>query len=1850
MVAEKESGTTMSAGLSSTTYSKLVQFCRRRLQLFSARCIAAVLVVGIAFLLLAVVIDATVPLSDQARWMLSGSVYLVVAVVALIGLVPLLKKYSMHQAARAIEPLVPDLHQRLLSAVELADDSTNTKHDSIAFREQLQNQVAQRIAPVRVAQLLPWKLVQRWLILAMVALLGLIILCLIPQLRMPPRLIRVLFPAANIARPSLAVIEILKPSPASTIVPTNEIVQFQVSVQPPFNGITNTASLELRTMTDPTTVVSKSLSALAKDADDSTKIYSANWMIEETSLEYRFVTDVGETPWNRLDARPRPKVKHFRKTIQYPSYAQTTDTVLTEEHGDITAVVDSRVTISLDTNVSLQSAVLKWRTESEQDEESTELSFTQDSEGLWSVSLPITENGTYQVHLVSADSGLTNTFSPTYRVTALVDQAPKMRWLQPESKQLVMRSTASSPLRIEVQDEFALSVLQQWTRINRGEWQETPYKLDLTTAPEIAWNYDLLSFKANRGDLLETKVVAVDRKGQEGETPILEIVISDAELNAAREPETLLRENLVEQIHELAENATKEQAALKEARDDWNAHQDDKEKSANLQQKIQDAVKPLAEQAEQIRNAIVEAAKQIENPLTLTELERAADSLAKIEKEMAAEIETLTDANTENDPAKTPDEKSKLHRALSTTDQLTNLAQRLDDKFKRFVAHDVLADLARDLQEAKTFHDDISKNPSEVGSEAWKREKAILAEHLKALAKEMEKQTQFLPDGPSNQLRQWSQWAEQQSENVNQLAAREDTQSDAAKEQIRQQTEQIQNELNSHQFIQNINGNSSNESLDGRRELMQTNGLASEILSRATEDLLQKEKMADVRDTDNAALNSLEQIAARREMQLARTDATGQFAADLGNTYRAAQSILDKPSSDPEETAKQLRELANTTKKLEAMNELERAEGLIAELLEKERWAASGPEARIESPRIWDAVSEQIGSASHHVRMAGLPNEAADALDRARWSPETAQAAQKIGMRRWNPAESATASVELEKLQEQLTAAKSKIANAVAEARDQLESMTPSVSELARDAAESAKQAEAQAEKLAESFAAGEVPNLQSRLEDARQEQASESAAAKQLENALTDLAASQNLLANDERNVARDADLSRELAQVAQDRIEQALDQASAAPQNEASPKLDEIASAQEKAADTFEAIAEHFEQLNNLDSTNESIAESRQELKNLAANQPASESQKEFSEAERLERLANADPRAVLKRLEKELATNEEMRQALSEIAENLANQSKEALEFAAQRERALRNALESSDQAFDLKKNQAQQELAYLADQASRVVQRLVNETQANAANAGQPQRQQQLQQNAVNLAKAVDAARQLNGQTPVPEIQASAQQLSQALKAAQPQLQDAAQGLATAAQEKKFENDDQRKNAKNQLENSQNQLRDQGVRWADLNVQTREQRKQATDRNVANLDQQINQARQNRDQAKAQADQNPQSEPAKQQYQSAEAKVAEAEALKQLAEAQRQTAEAKLAEARAERERAATQPPPLDSQNPNAELASRLAQQAAAKTNELANQIDQLANDMAWKDQLQASQQQLQTAANDQQSVQASVADAARSLDRAAAHEQRLNQPANAQALQAMAQQVGATANNDVKSAQQQLTNAAATEAANSPAHRANAQSSASAQQSVLGAENAIRQRAKDLDNALTNMANDQNAPPQDQSDLAQQSPSNSPLDAATMAQMLDELDRQLREPKGSVPIEQKSNQANSQATVSTSALSQAAQKIAAQLNQSRQSNQSKQNNTAQKANSEANSLTSSSASPEPASGKVASIDVAELQGEPIGAWSRLREQKAEDVVESQRETVSPRYRRQIEAYFRTLSEKSSGGKK
>jgi hypothetical protein len=129
-----------------------------------------------------------------------------------------------------------------------------------------------------------------------------------------------------------------------------------------------------------------------------------------------------------------------------------------------------------------------------------------------------------------------------------------------------------------------------------------------------------------------------------------------------------------------------------------------------------------------------------------------------------------------------------------------------------------------------------------------------------------------------------------------------------------------------------------------------------------------------------------------------------------------------------------------------------------------------------------------------------------------------------------------------------------------------------------------------------------------------------------------------------------------------------------------------------------------------------------------------------------------------------------------------------------------------------------------------------------------------------------------------------------------------------------------------------------------------------------------------------------------------------------------------------------------------------------------------------------------------------------------------------------------------------------------------------------------------------------------------------------------------VDRQLN-------LGQQDNDAPSQPSPATSnkqtpsTLAAAAEQISSQLSRNRQ--------PAPQPNSDKAMATESTSANVDPQGPVA---VKVLDINRIGAdWGKLRERVSEDMLESKRETVSPAYRQQIEAYFRSLAERGQAVK-
>jgi hypothetical protein len=158
----------------------------------------------------------------------------------------------------------------------------------------------------------------------------------------------------------------------------------------------------------------------------------------------------------------------------------------------------------------------------------------------------------------------------------------------------------------------------------------------------------------------------------------------------------------------------------------------------------------------------------------------------------------------------------------------------------------------------------------------------------------------------------------------------------------------------------------------------------------------------------------------------------------------------------------------------------------------------------------------------------------------------------------------------------------------------------------------------------------------------------------------------------------------------------------------------------------------------------------------------------------------------------------------------------------------------------------------------------------------------------------------------------------------------------------------------------------------------------------------------------------------------------------------------------------------------------------------------------------------------------------------------------------------------------------------------------------------------------------------------------------------MAKMLDELDRQLHAPppdsadqastaQSSQPSSSKSSTSSPSANASNPSepsddraqtLAEAAQRLAAEMNQQRQAMESGAKTMPETGASDSQSRSETQPG-KSSSGILMPVEIANIED-----WGKLRQQSAENAVEGNREEMLPAYRKQIEEYFRILSRRST----
>ncbi|MEZ6123372.1 MAG: hypothetical protein R3C49_09385 [Planctomycetaceae bacterium] len=596
-------------------------------------------------------------LTERTRWALSLGAYFVTGMaVWWTCLRKVVHRPAREEVAAQVEEVQPELRENLLSAVELATDNPAAVHDSPVFRGLLQGRVAQQMAKVQVARLLPIRLVMKWVVAALVvvAVIAWMLSGNDPGLRTLAA--RAILPGANIDRVSRIHVEILEPTPQSLMVAKDETVAVVVDVS---GGTVDEAVLE-------TLVPGREIQQHAMRNRTSSE-YAANLHVDADEIQYRILAGDAVTRWHTINGKNRPRVVAFHKHFRFPEYAQLPEQTLTEDHGDLIVLQGTETVLDLDLDQPVSRAELRVDVTDNRDREVTAIPLTQNAAGQWTASVPVDRNAIYKVHLVSAETGFENIFSPRYEIRPVADLIPRAGFVDQEETNLLLPPNDILALKGMAEDDLPLNQLTQEISINGREWQSVPLEAvpqDETSSSKggternvaglsagqfrIAseWNWDLLGLKLKTGDHVTTRVVAIDRKGNRGESVPLRIVVSAPDFDPDRHAAMQKKASLMRPILQLAELAKEKKATADEIIDRLQQDQKNDQKNAATARSeadqaldrttLRDMAADLSVSAAALLSQVQDAERAMPNGADAYDLELTGRLIGRIQKEHPA--------------------------------------------------------------------------------------------------------------------------------------------------------------------------------------------------------------------------------------------------------------------------------------------------------------------------------------------------------------------------------------------------------------------------------------------------------------------------------------------------------------------------------------------------------------------------------------------------------------------------------------------------------------------------------------------------------------------------------------------------------------------------------------------------------------------------------------------------------------------------------------------------------------------------------------------------------------------------------------------------------------------------------------------------------------------------------------------------------------------------------------------------------------------------------------------------------------------------------------------------------------
>ena len=1632
----------MSLSLDPVVAKKLTQFRRRRMTMLIVRGLCAGIVAFIVSMAAIACIDWCWLLSDTTRWCLTCGAYVtVIAAVWLTCIRRLLDAPAREEIASQVEQLEPELRENLLSAVELATDDPDAVNDSPVFRSLLQSQVAKQMGALTVPRLLPFNLVARWFMAA--ALLCILAFSLLtfagPQIR---QLIgRAVLPGANIARVSRIQIEVLQPTPHSLTLATNDTVAVVVDVS---GGKFGDVVLETYTATHGT--VRQDMRG--RDARE----FVSNLNIGDEPIDYRIMAGDAITKKYRIESAARPQVVSFHKTFEYPEYTGLEPKQSSETSGDLIELQGTTAQLVLELNQEVVQAELRV---SNDDEEIQTIPLVPDGDRRVRASVPIEQAGIYKVHLVSKATGFESTFSPRYEIRPIPDLIPRTGFVGVTEANLILPPNDLMSLRGMAEDDLPLVSLDQMISVNGRTWQ----RLELETAASefegkhrfaSEWQWDLLPLKLKAGDQVTTKLVATDRKGNVGESIPLNIVIASADFDPNRHVTLKRKFELYRYLAEFASlGEESKKVALETIKRLGNAN------DKNIMTQARTTLLDLASRQRDKAYEVLEHLQQIEREMPpgadAFELELIGQLIARIRSEFSTEPVFLFAAmELDNDPRH---QKTNLKRVKQSFERTADNSRQIQRGFQVLLTHNMMAALEFDML-ALEKQQTVALEHSMNSWERLVRQQTIMIRQMDALEKLIRRHRSGLHDSTKNRLKDLADWSRRHRENLQAASESEDTFS-----QLKNAAQTVLRELADRKKL--MDGGMSGEIVNVWNDLRNRTGSLFGPLDRIANAVADEHQLAEKigKADDSAKIKTLttdlklksaqvdllhrsdiEQLRYRRILNQSQMDGDPRYAADAGLAYRAeiamlAQRMVQNNSSDsstPESSPahEALREISRAYRTLEAGHELVQTRNWVKHLSSQELWKSQKNQSAFDNPRQWDLIIRGLEYSVKRLRQAGIPNEIASKLDQVRRSPPVRTANQKITERRWRRDRKLGAGSEMLEIKTDLNVVLKELEPTMAEARAILEKYAPTIPEMAEKAAGQLLELEEKTLTAADELdpqQANEKDKTRNGVAQLQQQQNAINQQIDDLFDALAEQANAKDLMNEEQREQARDADDSIAMIEQPAAEMNKAMEEAERSKtETEQAEQLANAAEQQEKTAQALMKVAEHFTKMNEGQVNSQSRGELRDAEKEMGLARKLDE---QFEQAKKLSEMAEKSNEDLLAELEEELEQNPAMQEALSEITKNTLDEAENELKASAEMDKNLQRENERSDSELARSKQAMVKELRAIGREANELANLHVSQAQHFAERGMTKEGREQLDQTKQKLQELSNKTNTTGDQSLLKDLTEAVKESSESLAEASKSLDEAKKQTAEAKDKKIHKNEQQRKNEKRVAEDNLRQVKAQQDRNAQQLVRQKQNVKRQADQQVRREENDVKREQQNVEKAQKNLNKNPDQQHLKNQVAQAEQRKANEEKQLERAKERQKNADEEVRETEQLAKAAKNQKTPqLNDANPAAQLADNYTGEAQKKVDELKKRMETLKEQIEKAPTATPAKAQLANAERKQAEIQDNVGQVAKDVAQAARHEERLKNEAAAKEIEAIAKEIEKVAKNEVKDAKDQLAQA------------------------------------------------------------------------------------------------------------------------------------------------------------------------------------------------------------------------------